>query len=262
MALYSVDKIEAQKTLAESTASSTDPMWFTAAQFGPISSENDLSLSPIMTLLGRDEFIKQLFGITDKVAVYYYKLSEGGCVPDATVETFSASGTSFSDTLGVVPAWENSLTITEPTSGLALTDVRSDPWDGSGILIDSGGTQRGTVNYYTGAVSFTWTTTLGSTVTINYSYRNTKKMPDATALDVPTLDPDGIRFSYKKNFTVGTTTVSLTASEGNDDGNGNTPVYFEGGIFSENDVMVAHFILDKVAGGQIITRSFSLGFVR
>jgi len=162
------------------------------------------------------------------------------------------------------------LVVEELTPGLAVVQTMTDT-TGTGNLTGDG---TGTVNYKTGAlaVSFTDIVAAGNSVVVSYKYHDQKKdasvgsgYTDIEAEQSP-LAPDGNHelFSYDKSFGADVDTevilrgatyatvrckMKLQAVEGIDDGRGSTyggiPYYFEGGVFDEDDVMLAYFTFDK-----------------
>jgi hypothetical protein len=152
------------------------------------------------------------------------------------------------------PIDRGSLEITErvfaPDTPLVITD------NGDGTL---GGDGSGFIDYDTGELVFEFSAPIDSAdeMVATWEYEGAPKDPDPTKTDLESeSDPD--LHTFQKDFAAGDITslgagtgqincrVFLDLFEGIDDGNGDPPYYFEGGIFSENDVLVAYFTMSAV----------------
>lgn len=162
------------------------------------------------------------------------------------------------------------LVVEELTPGLVVVQTMTDT-TGTGDLTGDG---TGTVNYKTGAldVSFTNLVGAGNSIKVRFKYHDRRK--DASVgnsytdieAEQSAVAPDGGKelFTYTKAFGADVDTevilrgtgyatvrckMKLQAVEGIDDGRGTTyggiPYYFEGGVFDEDDVLLAYFTFDK-----------------
>jgi len=162
----------------------------------------------------------------------------------------------YTTSLTGVPLLPGSVSVSD-WQGQILSD------DGNGSLVGDG---SGTVNYQTGAISVTFTSTIPVGQWIRASYKSVRiaKIPREGKTDLES-ESDSKLYTFQKNFGddvqfggVGSgkleCNILLDTTEGNDDGEGNSPVYYEGGIFSDNDVMLAYFTMpgfEKNSGNQI-----------
>jgi len=126
--------------------------------------------------------------------------------------------------------------------------------NGSGVLVDpSGGGGSGTIDYETGDFSVTFGSIVENLCPIRVTHRYWRRpwQPNAGQTDLDAVDKGlfTIRKDLELTDTVyqgaGTRTVRVTceleAAEGNDDGSGAAPVYYEGGIYTSDDVLVMYF---------------------
>ena len=195
-------------------------------------------------------------------------------IPDATVD-----GDLYVDHLPIAKGptsdtrhWP--LVVEERTPGGSLVQSITDT-TGTGTLTGDG---SGTINYKTGAlhVEFDSDVASGNNVKVKFKYHDAYM--DATLgqgftdleAESSAIMPDGLHelYSYTKEFGGGSPpdtaavitfrgvgygtircTIRLKDSEGIDDGRaltyGGTPYFFEAGIFSSDDVMVAYMTFDK-----------------
>ena len=162
------------------------------------------------------------------------------------------------------------LVVEEIAAGPVVVQSISDT-TGEGDLTGDG---TGSVNYKTGALSATFdlAVTGGNIVQVRYKYHDKRK--DASAGSSYTdLESEGSSvltdgnpelFTFTKEFGADVDTkvivrgtgyatvrcyMKLQAVEGIDDGRGSTfggtPYFFEGGIFSDDDVLLGYFTFDK-----------------
>lgn len=162
-----------------------------------------------------------------------------------------------------VPIAENSINITD--NQLPTPQVLID--DGVGNLIGDG---NGTINYENGEIRLVFDNVVPDAhdVCVTYRYRGAPKDPDFTLSDLESeSDPD--LYTFVKEFSdsekipytemgegLGKVLyrVFLELFEGIDNGEGDSPYFFEGGLFSANDVMVCYFTFTKIqkTGSDII----------
>lgn len=131
--------------------------------------------------------------------------------------------------------------------------------DGAGNIGTSG-----TVDYETGqiiGIVFTNDVPDKTPIIVNYKYYYPAKKPEKGLTDLESESDDHL-YTFQKDLVPETDivfyesvsptsdpttkksiriTIELDTDEGNDDGAGDAPYYFEGGLFSENDVMLAYF---------------------
>ena len=170
----------------------------------------------------------------------------GGAGPYSAVMRFARPGIRIA---------QNTITVSD---GGSTPQVLTD--DGAGNLIGDG---TGEVNYETGEINFIFTNAVPTvqTIQITYKYDGAPIQPIETLSDlISESDPD--LYTFQKSFTIVPldptsgdiweestgrlrAKVRLEAWEGIDDGNGNPPSFFEGGLFLDNDVMLAHFTFTK-----------------
>ena len=158
--------------------------------------------------------------------------------------------------------------VEEVTSGLSVVQTLSD----DNAIGTFSGDGTGTINYKNGEISveFASVVSAGNTVRVRYKYHNNRLDPSSgtslTELIAESSDVDGIDgntelFFYKKDFGasdvivrgVGYGTVrfsiNVEVGEGSDDGRaetyGGAPYYFEFGLYSASDVLIAYGTLDK-----------------
>ena len=136
--------------------------------------------------------------------------------------------------------------------------------DGVQTLIDDGagaftGDGTGTVDYDTGEVAVVFTDIVPSTRTISvtYKYDGAPNVPDPTKTDLES-ESDANLYTFQKtlqstDFTfqgenTGRVTVELYVElwEALDDGNGDPPFFFEGGLFNASDVLLYYFTFSKI----------------
>lgn len=163
--------------------------------------------------------------------------------------------------------WEHGLGTSGPYSGtLSGTPVIPGTvvvWDGDtqyladdgvGNLVDEapGGTGTGTIDYTTGDIVATFEAAVETDfpVRATYRYYRQAKQPARGQVDLEAVDES--LFSIQKSLELtdmvfqgtGTGRVRITctldADEGNDDGSGEAPVYYEGGLYTSNDVLVMY----------------------
>lgn len=151
--------------------------------------------------------------------------------------------------LAFLPAAEGSITITEE-GGQSLSD------DGDGNLLGDG---SGTVDYETGELIVLFSNPV---LTINrihaeYKFDGAAKAPSAALTDLES-EGDPNLYTFTKEFASGDITfieagrgrinclVFLDLWEGIDDGTGNTPYFFEGGLFNSGDELIAYFTFSKL----------------
>lgn len=162
------------------------------------------------------------------------------------------------------------MVVEEVTPGDAQVQVLTDTV-GDGTLTGNG---SGTIDYKNGdlAVTFTANVTAGNIVRVRFKYRDVRKdaagglaYTDLESVDSP-IAGDGLHelYTFTKLFSADVETyvefrgtgyatirchLKLQSSEGFDDGRGltygGTPFYFEGGVFDDEDVMLAYFTFDK-----------------
>lgn len=151
--------------------------------------------------------------------------------------------------LASLPVAEGSILITEE-GGQSLAD------DGLGNLVGDG---TGTVDYETGelAVLFASPVLTIDRIQATYQFDGAAKAPSAALTDLES-ESDPNLYTFTKAFEEGAITfaevgrgrivcrVFLDLWEGIDDGNGETPFFFEGGLFNTGDEMVAYFTFSKV----------------
>ena len=163
------------------------------------------------------------------------------------------------------------MVVEEVTPSLAVVQSVSDT-TGAGNLTGDG---TGTVNYKTGLLNVTFTSniTSGNIVRTRFKYHNSR-MDAANGLAFSELEADSSPIagdslhelaSFSKEFDVDAQTyievrgtgyatirchLKIQYSEAIDDGRGasygGVPYWFEGGIFDEEDVLLAYFTFDKV----------------
>jgi len=157
-------------------------------------------------------------------------------------------GQVYAGILACRPVYPGSVYIYDDVGAQVLID------DGAGLLV---GGIAGTVDYDTGAVAVTFTNNVGvgDAVDAQYQAEGVPLAPNEGLTDLAAA-ADSELATYQKTLVpavdmvfqgVGTGTVMVTMAlaltEGNDDGTGNPPFWTEGGIFSENDVMLVHFTM-------------------
>ena len=196
-------------------------------------------------------------------------------VMEETISSVVADGTIRVDFLPIAigPTSDTKhwpMVLEEVTPALAVVQSITDT-TGAGDLTGDG---TGTINYKSGLLNATFTSniTAGNIVRVRFKYHNARK--DASAglsyteleADASPIAGDGLHelASFQKEFGVDAQTyvenrgvgfatirchLKLQLSEGIDDGRGATyggaPFYFEGGVFDEDDVMLAYFTFDK-----------------
>jgi len=123
--------------------------------------------------------------------------------------------------------------------------------DGDGNLTGDG---TGTVNYVTGAIVVTFTSALptASPVRAVYDVFLDPNEPNRFQTDLDSVEDSGL-YTFTKTIDpsdivfmgggVVRITVRVELSEANDDGNGDPPCFFEGGLYTDNDVLVAYFTM-------------------
>jgi hypothetical protein len=143
-----------------------------------------------------------------------------------------------------------------PTTPQVLTDTPNNPYDDEGTLSGDG---SGEINYASGEVSFTFTSAVPATqnIAITYKYDGAPDVPSSTAITDLVSEGDSSLYTFQKDFSSSDTwivenhlgrlriKVFLDGHEGLDDGNGYSPFYFEGGLFSEDDTMIVYFTFTK-----------------
>jgi hypothetical protein len=162
-------------------------------------------------------------------------------------------------------------------NGQSVTD------DGAGNLTGDG---TGTIDYDTGDVQVTFTAAVPelNSIDVSYQYDQAGKAPSEGYTDLESVGNSDL-YTFQKDFVTvleGETPDSSTAyiqhrgaqsaktlhrvfvdlSEAIDDGNGETPAFFEGGLFSENDVLLAYFtfsVAKKTGSARI---AFDIDLVR
>lgn len=151
------------------------------------------------------------------------------------------------------------LPIAEAT--LSIDDGQDTPQvvtdDGSGNLTGDG---SGTVDYENGEIRVIFSSDVpeGNEITATYKYDGAPKEPVSTYSDLES-ESDPNLYTFTKSFGVDSKTtvtnlgngkvlckVHLDLWEALDDGEGNPPYFFEGGLFSENDVLVGYFTFSKM----------------
>jgi hypothetical protein len=173
----------------------------------------------------------------------------------------------FNGTLTCFPLVPGMLTITD-------ADVQVVTDNGDGTL---GGDGTGTIDYETGvyAVTFTDPVALLFFVRATYHAYLIPTVPQESRTELVSESATGLEqglYTFSKDLSpgdfvfqgVGTGAVRVTltvdAAEGNDDGSGNPPFYFEGGLFSNNGVLIMYFTMSgvkKTASGAL-TKIFDL----
>ncbi len=141
-------------------------------------------------------------------------------------------------------------TVTVAGGSQSVTD------DGSGGLTGDG---VGSIDYASGEVQvyFDDAVDYGVPVTITYKYNFAPKAPNPALSDLESASTSGL-YTFQRSFLDGEIvfqgetegkiicSIHLDEYEGIDDGTGNTPVFFEGGIFSESDVMLFYFTFNAL----------------
>lgn len=178
------------------------------------------------------------------------------------------------------------MVVEEVTPALVVVQSITDT-TGYGDLTGDG---DATINYKTGAlhVEFAANVTAGNIVRTRFKYHD-RRMDPATGLGYTDLESanspialDGLHelYTYEKEFGadvdtyiefrgVGYATIrahlKAQTFEGIDDGRGGTyggiPYYFEGGIFDENDVLLAYFTFDKERKTGAVEIDHSVDFI-
>jgi len=156
------------------------------------------------------------------------------------------------------PVLESSITIA--AGAQTITD------DGAGNLTGDG---FGVVAYDSGRLYFFFDDPVHELeeISVEYQYKYASADPGSTTTKTD-LDSEAspILFTFEKAFTSDQISVVETGAqrlrcvielepfEGIDDGNGQPPVFFEGGLFSESDVMMMYFTFQGFEndGGAII----------
>jgi len=160
-----------------------------------------------------------------------------------------------------VPVARGSVTIVDGGSPpQVLTDVPSYPYGGSGTFTGDG---SGVIDYERGEIDFTFTLAVATdqVIEVTYRYDGAPDQPSKIAADLfSEADPE--LFTFQKSFHIVPADpetgdiwepianhircrLFLELHEAIDDGNGNAPAFFEGGLFLDNDVMLAHFTFTK-----------------
>ncbi len=165
----------------------------------------------------------------------------------------SPDGGSSGTYYGIIPELpiaENSITVDDgQDTPQTLTD------DGIGNLTGDG---SGAIDYKTGEISLSFSSSVpeGNSITVKYKYDGAAKdVPDPCSYTELESESDSDLYTFQKSFQDGDVSfvengkvlckVFLDLWEGIDDGSGGSPFFFEGGLFSEDDIMVAYFTFSK-----------------
>jgi len=151
----------------------------------------------------------------------------------------------YSGTVACAPVLPGSVTITDEY-GQFVTD------DGNGNLTGDG---SGTINYVTGAITVTFSSIVYSGMPIRVAWK-VAWAPGKPVIDRSDLVAanDSRLYTFTKSLTPGVDMVfqgagsgavrvamALAAGEANDVADGDSPYFFEGGLFTASDQMVAYF---------------------
>lgn len=194
------------------------------------------------------EFDSIILTGTDIEAKYRYRGRESSSTTETLATGDGTIGTYYG-AVEVLPVVPSSVTITDGGSQV-ITD------DGSGNLTGDG---VGAIDYATGEieVEFGFGVTNGNQILVTYKYDNAPKDPDPSLTDLES-EFSSVLYTFQKDFVDGDITfagentgrlvcaIRLVEYEGIDDGNGDPPVFFEGGLFSEGDVMLAYFTFNAL----------------
>lgn len=177
----------------------------------------------------------------------------------------------YTGNIKCVPVYPGFLTLSD-WKGNKLID------DGDGNLSDPyGGSGTGTVDYDSGDLSFTFSNNIVSGYNIRASFKveGIGKRPSASQ-DCLDAEKSG-EYVFKKVLGVDTETVPvfqgvgsgkvrfrifLDTDEGNDDGEGNNPWYYEGGLYSGNGELIIYFTFPKIKKDNTKTIDFSFDLAR
>lgn len=192
-------------------------------------------------------FLSGVAGGVDILASYRTR----GQVQNRGEDLASGNGSSgpYTGTTTFAPIVPGSLLITDVLSQFVVDN-------GDGTL---GGDGSGTIDYETGVYAVTF----GSAVDVGWFVRasyHAYRIPLAPSEGKTALESeqDASLYTFSKDFVAGDlvfqgvgtgrvrVTLNVLASEGNDDGSGNSPYYYEGGLFSVNGVLLAYFTFPGV----------------
>jgi len=166
----------------------------------------------------------------------------------ADLDTSGGSVGPFAKTVGCAPIVPGSVVVTD-------NDTQFMYDDGAGGFT---GGAAGTINYVTGAISVTFS----NPTPVGFATRATWEIDEGGPVselftDLVSANDDTL-YTFQKDLDpsvdmafqgAGTGTVRITVAvdtgEANDDGFGESPYFFEGGLFTENDVMVCYFTFPK-----------------
>lgn len=187
--------------------------------------------------------------------------TRGGPSPIVTKKLGNGDGTvgTYNYVLDHKPVSPSSITIDDGGSQ-TLTD------DGAGNLTGNG---AGIVDYDTGRVVFDFNAAVHElrAIAVEYKYTNAPSVPaDPTSKSDLDSETSSALYTFTKSFEAGTIAfvedvagrlrcrLQLELYEGIDDGSGNTPVFYECGLFSESGVMMKYFTFQGFAntGGAIV----------
>ena len=153
------------------------------------------------------------------------------------------------------------LTCTPITPGsvqVSDADVQFMSDNGAGILSGPGGS--GTIDYDTGAISVTFNNVVqtGWFARATYLAQGVPMSPRASRVDLAAAE-DSTLAEWSKDFVPGVDmvfqgagtgkvriTLTVLSSEADDDGFGYAPFWTEGGLFSENDVLILYFTMPGI----------------
>jgi hypothetical protein len=171
----------------------------------------------------------------------------------------------YSKYINRLPVYPGTVIIYDSAIGAQiLTDTANSPYDGAGVLSGDG---VGDINYETGLVRFKFTNTVPATseIYLNHSYDYAPDNPVSTRTNL-VAHTDANLYIIEKDFYsltldgIGTGKITvpirLEPQEGIDDGNGLSPVFFEGGLFADA-TMVAYFTFSRIKkdGGVLVNMS-------
>jgi hypothetical protein len=155
------------------------------------------------------------------------------------------------------PVAQGTVTISDGhlTTPQTLTDVPNSPYDGEGTLVGDG---SGVIDYTNGETSFIFTSAVPASQTMGATYQY-DGAPDAPLVAYTDLqsEADPNLYTFEKQLTSADkwvvenafgklrVKVFLETHEGIDDGHGWPPYFFEGGLFLEDDTMLAYFTFTK-----------------
>jgi hypothetical protein len=197
----------------------------------------------------------------DPVEAKYKTWGELSAQKTDQIATGDGTGGTYSGILSYkapgAPIGYGTVTISDgATVPQTITDTPNSPYDGEGTFSGDG---SGVIDYFTGevAVQFTAAVDSGNKIEATYKYIGAPKAPTASQTDLESeSDPDLYTFQKDFNPTTDmvfagsgtgrvTCQVALDLHEGIDDGEGGTPYYSEGGLFSDSDVLLVYFTFTK-----------------